>query len=34
MAVQDRNVNLDALRAFAIFGVVVLHVLGGWKPLI
>lgn len=27
MDVQNRNINLDALRAFAIFGVVTLHVL-------
>lgn len=30
---DNRNLNLDALRAFAIFGVVTLHVLGGVETL-
>lgn len=25
----ERNINLDALRVFAIFGVVTLHLVGG-----
>lgn len=33
MGVQNRNINLDALRVFAVFGVVTLHVLGGVETL-
>lgn len=31
MGIQKRNVNLDAIRTFAIIGVVALHLIGGGK---
>jgi peptidoglycan/LPS O-acetylase OafA/YrhL len=27
----ERNINLDALRVFAILGVITLHLVGGGK---
>lgn len=33
MGNQKRNVNLDAIRTFAIIGVVALHLIGGVKAL-
>ena len=33
MDLQKRNINLDALRAFAIIGVITLHLIGGVNAL-
>ena len=31
---QKRNINLDALRVFAIIGVITLHLVGGKYPTV